>query len=48
MDDYLLEQAQKAINTIFSDTTVPQTTTRERLESLRDEIDILLESLDES
>lgn len=39
------EAAKKAINEVFSDTSVSPDATRERLEELRAEIDQLLETL---
>lgn len=41
----LVERTKDAINTVFSDQSVPQSTTRESLKDLKDEIDILLYTL---
>ncbi len=40
-----LKQAEKAIDAIFGDTSVSPEQTRDDLESLRDKIEMLLESL---
>lgn len=40
-----LDTALRAINALFSDTSVTRKQTKENLESLRDEIDILLDTL---
>lgn len=44
--DELLEEAKEAVNRVFNDKSVPQSTTRESLEALDGEIEIMLESLD--
>ena len=41
----LTKVALAAINDVFSDTSVPQSETRNALQGLVDEIDILLETL---
>ncbi len=43
----LVAAAKTAINRVFKDKTVDQDDTRESLKELRDEIDLLLDSLDE-
>ena len=45
MDEY--EAALEAINKVFSDQSVSQQETRKSLQSLRDEIDVMLDSLPE-
>lgn len=45
MSDYF-EEAQEAINRLFSDTSVPRSTTRSLLIDLRDEIDVILDALE--
>jgi hypothetical protein len=45
--DDLVEAVKEALNKLFDDTSVPQSTTRESLEEIRGEIDIMLETLDE-
>ncbi len=42
----LYERAKEAITYLYSDTTVDPGTTKETLKGLRDEIDILLDTLD--
>lgn len=44
--DELVEIAKAAINTVFSDTTVPQETTVEHLTELRDEIIIMINAIE--
>lgn len=44
----LMENAKIAIDKVFGDTSVPQSTTRESLEELRDEIEMKLESIGDS
>lgn len=46
MVDELVEKAKKAINDVYSDTSVDRETTKDRLTGLQDEIDLLLETLD--
>jgi hypothetical protein len=46
MVDELVERAKKAINAVFSDSSVDKETTKDRLTTLADEIDMLLEALD--
>ncbi len=46
MIDRLVEDAKKAINAVFSDTTVDKETTKDRLTVLAEEIDMLLETLE--
>jgi hypothetical protein len=43
--EILLRDAQDAINDLFSDRSVDQSQTRRSLEELRDEIDVMLETL---
>ena len=43
----LMERASAAIHAVFGDTEVGKATTRESLESLKEEIDELLDSLGE-
>lgn len=43
----LLRAAKDAINALFSDTSVPQSTTRASLEELQDEIESALDSLED-
>jgi len=45
-NDELYQEALSAITRLFNDTSVPQPTCRENLNSLRDEIDILLDSIE--
>ena len=47
MHDRKVQAAREAINDLFSDTSVPQETTRESLETLQAEIEELLETLPE-
>ena len=44
-NDDLMVRAKAAINAVLSDTSVSQGTTRELLEELRAEIDVMLDSL---
>ena len=44
--DNRVEHARDAIDDMFADTSVAQSETRERLNELRDHINMLLESLD--
>jgi len=44
-EDYVYEQALRAINKMFSDCLVSKDETIQRLQSLRDEIDIMMDSL---
>jgi hypothetical protein len=44
-NEMLLEKARKAIEELFSDTSVSVETAIENLQSLRDEIDVSIESL---
>ena len=46
MNEELYQAALNAINELFGDTSVSKETTRDSLEALRDEIEILLESLE--
>jgi hypothetical protein len=41
----LVEAAKKAITAVFSDQSVGQATTRESLKDLRDEIEVMLDTL---
>ena len=41
----VMEKAKQAIDKVFSDDSVPVAVTRDRLETLREEIDGLLEAL---
>jgi len=43
----LVKLAVDAIGAVFSDTSVDQQTTKESLKELRDEIDLLLETLEQ-
>ena len=43
-DDYM-EAAKKAIDDLFSDTTVSQQTTVDKLEELRDEIEMKIDAI---
>ena len=43
--DELVEAAQEAINKVFGDRSVPISVTRDSLEELRGDIDIILETL---
>jgi flagellar motor component MotA len=43
----LLEKAKKAINAVFSDTSVSQTETIDRLEELSEEIRICMTAIEE-
>jgi polyhydroxyalkanoate synthesis regulator phasin len=45
--EQLYEKALQAINDLFSDTSVPQSTTAESLHGLIDEIRTMLDSLEE-
>ena len=45
-NEELYQDAIKAINELFSDTSVPVSECRQNLQGLRDEIDILLDALD--
>ena len=44
----LVEEAKKAINRVFGDTTVDRQTTKEDLKDLVDEIEIMLETLEDA
>lgn len=44
-NEELYDAAMKAITALFSDTSVPQVTTKENLESLAGEIEIMLDTL---
>ncbi len=46
MSDYY-EAAKRAINRLFSDTSVSQGETKRSLKALRDEIDIYMETLED-
>lgn len=48
MNEQLYEQASKAIEKLFSDTSVSQEQARENLESLIGEIEIMLDSMEET
>ena len=43
--DDLVQDAKKAINAVFGDDSVDRATTRESLKDLKDEIDIILDTL---
>jgi len=43
----LVKEAVDAIGEVFGDTSVDRETTRESLQSLQDEIDLLLETLEQ-
>jgi hypothetical protein len=43
--EQLVEAAKKAINAVFSDDSVDQDTTRESLQELLDELELLQEAL---
>ena len=45
MSEQLYEQALAAITALFSDTSVSQSETKKQLESLSEEIDILIDTL---
>jgi polyhydroxyalkanoate synthesis regulator phasin len=45
MEDKLIEKAKKAIEDVFSDTSVSQSKTIERLEELLDDIKTYIDSL---
>ena len=45
--DQILEEAKEALARVFSDTSVPASVTRERLEELLDLIEVDLDALDE-
>lgn len=45
MAETKFEKAKQAVNDLFSDTSVDADTTRRRLQELKDEIDIMLDSL---
>lgn len=42
-----LDQVKQDLNALYSDTSVSRETTKERLLELREEIDLLIETLDE-
>jgi hypothetical protein len=42
-----VEEVRKALNDLFSDTSVTQVTTRDRLIELRDEIEVMIDTLNE-
>jgi len=44
-NDKMVERAIAAIRELFADTSVSRATTKRNLESVRDEIDILLDTL---
>ena len=46
-NEELFEKAKEAITDLFSDMSVPQSTTRENLNALVGEIEILLDTLQE-
>ncbi len=46
MNDELYEQALKAIQVLFDDASVSQEKAKENMDGLRDEIEILVDSLD--
>lgn len=46
MSDIKLKHASDVIQALYGDTSVPRSTTRERLTDLREEIDALLDTLD--
>jgi hypothetical protein len=45
-NEQLYEAAKEAITALFSDTSVPRSTAKENLETLKDEIDDLLSALE--
>jgi hypothetical protein len=45
-DDPLYDQTLEHVKTMFNDESVDQETAKERLQGLRDEIDILISTLD--
>lgn len=45
--DDLYEAANKALNNVYGDTSVRRSTTKETLETLKNEIDDLLNTLDD-
>jgi len=49
MEDHriLIEKAEKAVTDLFSDTSVPQSTTKEDLETLVSQIEDMLNTLNE-
>lgn len=44
----LIETAKEAIKAVFADTSVPSSQTKESLEELRDEIDMLIDTVNDS
>lgn len=44
-NEMLYSEAMEAVRRLFSDTSVPPDETRQNLQGLRDEIDVMLESL---
>ena len=46
MHENLVDAAKEAIQNLFGDTSVPQSTTRESLKDLIDEIKMMIETLD--
>ena len=46
MNEELLQDAKRAIYAVFSDTSVPKSITKETLEELLADIEIMLQSLD--
>ena len=46
MHEKLVEEAKEAIQNLFGDTSVPQSTTRASLKDLIDEIKMMIETLD--
>jgi len=47
MHDELVEKAKKAITEVYSDDSVPQSTTKESLKDLIGEIEIMIDTLDD-
>jgi len=45
MSDLIYDRTKRAIDAMFSDTSVSKETTRERLETLIEEINVMIESL---
>lgn len=46
MPDIKLKHASDVITALYGDTSVPRNATRDRLQALREEIDVLLDTLD--
>lgn len=42
-----VEEVKKALNELYSDTSVTQVTTRDRLIELRDEIEVMIDAINE-